>query len=418
MKLSPPTLLQQVRILDPIRRIDQVSDVLLIEGELLAIDPQDIPAEITYIKAENLLLAPALVDIYSTLSEPGYEERETLSSLLKAAKAGGIGCLNLLTQTSLDNPAPFSLLSQRLQEEDVQLKVNFWGSVTRGGEGKQMTDLLELGLAGVVGFTDNSLPLRPLALVRRVLEYLKPLGRTLALTALDPGLQGHGVMREGIESIRLGLSGIPVYAETAPLAALLQLVEEISTPVHFMRISTAQGVQLIAQAKARGLPVTASTTWMHLLLSSADIASYDTNLRLEPPLGNPSDRTALIEGVSSGIIDTIAIDHSPYTYEEKTVSFAEAPSGAIGLEIALSLLWQELVCSGQLSALALWQAMTINPLEALGLPLKLSNWILFDPNYRWKVKEASLHSLSFNTPWLGQEISGKVVETFYNAPLR
>ncbi len=418
MKLLSPTLLQKIRLLDPLRQIDQVVDVLIIEGKIAAINPENIPSQVTYLKAINWLLAPALVDLYSLSSEPGHQERETFSSLLKAAQAGGIACLNLLPNTSppLDNPAPISMLSQRLIAEQTSLKVNFWGGVTLGLEGKQMSDLRELAQVGVIGFTDNH-PFKQLGLVRRVLEYLKPLGLPVALTALDHGLQGDGVMREGLDALRFGLAGVPVYAETAPLAALLALVEEIRTPVHFMRISTAKGLELIAQAKEKGLPVTASTTWMHLLLSSEAIASYNTNLRIEPPLGNPGDRQALIQSLRTGVLDAIAIDHSPYTYEEKTVSFAEAPPGVIGLEIALSLMWHSLVENEELTALEFWKAVTINPLSCLGLSVQPKDWILFNPNQVWKVEPSSLCSLSCNTPWLGQEISGKVVETLYNTSL-
>ncbi len=415
LKLVSPTLLQKIRLIDPLRQIDQVVDVLIIDGQIAAINPENIPSQVTYLEAVNWLLAPALVDLYSLSSEPGHQERETFSSLLKAAQAGGIACLNLLPNTSppLDNPAPISMLSQRLIAEQTPLKVNFWGGITLGLDGKQMSDLRELAQVGVIGFTDSH-PFKQLGLVRRVLEYLKPLGLPVALTALDHGLQSDGVMREGLDALRFGLVGVPVYAETAPLAALLALVEEIRTPVHFMRISTAKGLELIAQAKEKGLPVTASTTWMHLLLSSEAIASYNTNLRIQPPLGNPGDRRALIQSLKTGVLDAIAIDHSPYTYEEKTVSFAEAPPGVIGLEIALSLMWHSLVGNEELTALEFWKAVSINPLSCLGLSVKTEDWILFNPDQVWKVEPSSLHSLSYNTPWLGQEISGKVVETLYN----
>jgi len=418
--LPPSVLLKQVRLLEPVAQIDQVTDILIIEGQIQSINPkiENIPAQVVQVKAENWLLAPALVDLYSMLSEPGHEERETFSSLLKAAQVGGIACLNLLANTSpaVDNPAPVSLLSQRLKAEQVPLTVNFWGGITIALAGKQMSDLIELAQAGIIGFTDSH-SLQDLGLVRRVLEYLKPVGLPIALTALDRSLEGKGVMRDGIDSIRLGLTGVPVYAETAPLAALLQLVEEIGTPVHFMRISTAKGVDLIAEAKKKGLPITASTTWMHLVVSSEAIASYNTNFRLQPPLGNPEDRKALIQALKTGVLDAIAIDHTPYTYEEKTVSFAEAPPGVIGLEIALPLLWHSLVSQGPLSALEFWKTVTINPLNCLGRSSSVKDWILFNPNQSWKVEPNTLSSLSSNTPWLGQEIFGRVVQTFYNTSL-
>jgi len=408
-KIPSSVVLQQVRFVDPLAHLDQYADVLIVEGKLESINPGNITTEIERLDAQGLILAPALIDLYSTLSQPGHEERETLSSLLKACQAGGIGELNLFSQI-LDQPAHIALSGQLLRAENSPVKVNFWASPCTD---KKLNNLLELSQAGIIGFLINN-HLENLTLLRRVLEYLKPTGLTLALTPLDRSLSNEGVMREGIQAIRLGLQGVPCYAETAALSSILQIVEEVGSSVHFMRISTAKSVDLIAQAKRQGLPVTASTTWLHLLLTSEAINSYNANLRLEPPLGNPVDRSALIGAIRSGIIDAIAIDHTPYTYEEKTVAFAEAPPGAIGMELALPALYQELVITQQLSALELWQALSVNPLGCIEKSLKrIDSWILFDPNKKWKVDQLSLNSLSHNTHLLGKQIQGQVIGSFY-----
>jgi dihydroorotase len=225
-------------------------------------------------------------------------------------------------------------------------------------------------------------------------------------------------MREGAASIRFGLPGNPAIAETSALAALLEVVESTGTKVHIMRVSTGRSVKLIQDAKARGLPITASTTWMHLLLNAEDVGSYDPSLRLEPPLGNPSDQAALIEGVRSGVLDAIAIDHTPYTYEEKTVAFAEAPAGAIGLELALPLLWHTLVENGDWSSLELWRVLSTRPAQCLQQKPaaiaagQLAEIILFDPQLTWTVERQNLKSLSLNTPWLGQQLQGRVVQNW------
>jgi dihydroorotase len=280
-----------------------------------------------------------------------------------------------------------------------------------------MTELAELAMANIVGFADGK-PLNNMALIRRLLEYLKPLGQPIALWACDLGLAGNGVMREGQESIQFGLVGVPTIAETTALSALLECVETTGTPVHLMRVSTARSVELIRLAKDRGVPVTASTPWMHLLLNSEAVGSYDPNLRLNPPLGNPVDQEALINGLQAGILDAIAIDHTPYTYEEKTVAFAEAPAGAIGLELALPLLWQGLVETGRCSPLELWRSLSTHPAECLnqkptsispGQPVDLT---LFDPHQAWIADRRSLQSLSSNTPWLEQPITGRVLKTW------
>lgn len=413
-------LLQQVRVLDPVSGTDQLADLLITDNFIKAVEPKisDIAADTLVRDCQGLILGHGLVDLYSHSGEPGFEARETWLSLWEAAKAGGFTRLTILPDTtpSLDNPASLTQINQQ-QWHAPMPQIAGWGALTLGVAGQQMTELAELAAAGVVGFTDGR-PLGNLGLLRRLLEYLQPLHKPVALMACDSKLMGNGVMREGANSIRFGLPGNPAFAESSALAAILELVAAIGTPVHLMRISTRRGVELIEQAKSQGLPVTASTTWMHLLLDTDDLGNYDPNLRLEPPLGNPNDRTALLQGVRDGVIDAIAIDHSPYTYEEKTVSFAEAPPGAIGLEIALPLLWHRLVETGDWSALELWQRLSTNPAICLGQKLKAiapgqpAELVLFDPQKTWKVERQTLKSQSTNTPWLGQQITGRVIQTW------
>lgn len=423
-------LLQQVRVVDPVSGTDQLADVLIADGFIQAVEPKisDWSADTTVHNCQGLILGPGLVDLYSHSGEPGFEERETWSSLLEAAAAGGFTRLAILPDTvpPLDNPSGLARLHQQhfnqtgnslLLKAGSFPQIYCWGALTLRVEGQQMTELADLATAGVVGFTDGR-PLSNLALVRRVLEYLKPLKKPVALMPGDCQLMGNGVMREGVQSIRFGLPGNPAIAESAALAALLEIVDVIGTPVHLMRISTRRSVQLIQQAKARGLPVTASTTWMHLLFNTEDIGSYDPNLRLDSPLGNPDDQEALIWGTHEGIIDAIAIDHTPYTYEEKTVSFAEAPVGAIGLELALPVLWHALVEKGNWSALQLWQRLSTSPATCLQqkpaaiAPSQPAELVLFNPQQTWTVERNTLKSHSDNTPFIRQQLIGRVVQTW------
>lgn len=411
-------LLRQVRLLDPLTHTDRVADVLIEASGIVAIESAiHQPSADTKIQdCTGLILGHGLVDLYSHSGEPGFEDRETLDSLLQAATAGGFTRLNLLpdTQPAIDNPAAVEWVRAQLSNKVAQVRC--WGALTLGAKGDQMVELGELAATDIVGFTDGQ-PLQNWALIRRILEYGQALGKPIALWCCDRALAGNGVVREGRESMRLGLPGIPVMAETAPLAALLECVGMIGTPVHLMRVSTARAVELIAAAKARGLPITASTTWMHLLLDIQAVRSYDPSLHLEPPLGNPADRTALIQGLKDGVLDAIAIDHSPYTYEEKTVAFSESPAGAIGLELALALLWQEFVATGEWSALELWRWLSSQPAQCLQQPLapiqpgSRAELVLFDPQQAWQVSPQTLKSRSSNTPWLGQTIQGRVVRT-------
>jgi dihydroorotase len=449
-------LLQQVRVLDPVSGTDQLADVLITDGAIKAVETKisEMPTDTLVQDCQGLILGPGLVDLYSHSGEPGFEERETLSSLLEVAATGGFTRLTILPDTlpPLDNPSGLAALNQKMEAvkktkaEASSLPhlltkapitsspshprtssrfantpspphLYYWGALTVSVEGQQMTELAELAAAGVVGFADGR-PLSNLGLVRRLLEYLKPLGKPIALMSCNHQLAGNGVMREGAQSICFGLPGHPAIAESAALAALLEVIAAIGTPVHLMRVSTSRSVQLIREAKARGLPVTASTTWMHLLFNTEDLADYNPNLRLEPPLGNPADQVALIEGVREGVLDAIAIDHTPYTYEEKTVPFAEAPAGVIGLELALPLLWHSLVEKGDWSALELWQSISTKPAICLqqtpaaiapGQPAEL---VLFNPQETWKVMRHTLKSHSSNTPCVEQELTGRVVQTW------
>ncbi len=414
-------LLQQVRVLDPLFGTDRVADVLIVDGVIQAIEDKiyQWPHDTSVRDCSGLILAPGLVDLYSHSGEPGFEERETLISLSQAAASGGFTRLAILPDTApaIDNPAALA----RLQKLSLPLSpapiLHFWGALTLGAKGEEMTELAELSSAGVVGFADGK-PLSNLALLRRLLEYLQPWGKPVALWCCDRQLTGNGVMREGSDSIVCGLPGNPAMSETAAIAALLEMVEAIGTSVHIMRVSTSRGVELIQQAKQRGLPVTASTTWMHLLLDTEAVISYNPSLNIQPPLGNPSDRVALRQGVKEGILDAIAIDHTPYTYEEKTVAFSEAPPGAIGLELALPLLWENLVETGEWSAIELWRALSTRAAECLKqippsiAPSQPAEMILFAPQQTWTVEKQTLKSLSNNTPWLGQQLKGCVLQTW------
>jgi dihydroorotase len=411
-------LLRQVRVIDPVSGTDQLADVLIAEGEIRALASHipDVSPDTQIRDCRGLVLGPGLVDLYSHSGEPGFEDRETLESLLQAAASGGFTRISILPNTSppIDHPALVTQLQQRQQHTPL---LNVWGGITLNLAGQQLTELAELAAAGVVGFTDAQ-PWENLALVRRVLEYLQPWHKPVAFWPSDRLLKANGVMREGAQALQLGLPPVPVSAETTALAALLELVATTGTPVHIMRVSTARSVELIATAKSQGLPITASTTWMHLLLDTKSVKSYHTSLHLDPPLGNPSDVAALRQGVRHGVVDAIAVDHAPYTYEEKVQAFAEAPPGAIGLELALPLLWQQLVETGEYSALELWQSLSSSPAKCLQQPIgaiapgQKAELTLFDPQKTWDVNRQNLHTLASNTPWWGQQLVGRVVQTW------
>lgn len=430
--------ISQVRILDPVVNSDRICDVIFENGYLKAMDEKlAIPEGATVLETHGAILGPGLVDLYSRSGEPGYEERETLEDLMKAAIAGGFTQINLLPNTmpALDNPGQVNWMRDKVMRlshashlsrhaesshstTSASPRVNFWGAVTIDVAGKQLCEFAEL-TPQVIGFADGQ-PIVNSLMLRRILEYLQTLGKPLMLWPVDPELTGKGRMRDGVNALKFGLPGIPGSAETVPLAMILELLREIPTPVHVMRISTARSVAMIASAKAEGLPITASVTWHHLLQDSTALKDYDPHLRLAVPLGNPEDRMALVQGIRSGVIDAIAVDHSAYTYEEKTVAFSEAPAGAIGYEFAFSALWQGLVTTGELGAMDLWQSLSQRPAHCLGQTLasmqpgSAQPLILFHPDQAWVVNGETLVGRSQTTHLLNQRLEGRVIGVWGN----
>ena len=419
-------LLQQVRIIDPVQELDQLADVLIIEGRIEAIAEQitDYPSQAEIFQPSGLILGTGLVDLYSHSGEPGHETRETLLQLSQAAAAGGFTQVGILPDTvpQIDNLEILTAIKQKsnhlTQDSTKHLpRLYFWGSAYNAKQ--RMAEIGELA-SEIVGFTSQH-NLSSLNILRQILEYIQPWQKTLALNLNQNELAAEGVVREGEISLRYGMSGNPGFSEAAIIAAVLEMVAEISTPVHIMRVSTTRGVELIADAKARGLPITASTTWMHLLWNSNSVGSYNPDLRLEPPLADRLTQTSLIDGIKQGIIDAIVIDHQAYTYEEKTVAFALAPPGVVGLELALPLLWQHLVAGGKYSPLELWLALSSRPRQCMQQTSKaisfgqVADLVLFDPKQKWVANRDNLQSPATNTPCYNQEITGKVIKTWVNS---
>ena len=419
------TLLRQVRYLDPLSGIDQVGDVLMADGRFAAIAPQlpepEPDSATAIIDGTGKVLLPGLIDLFSHSGEPGHESRETLGELMAGAIAGGFTRVGILPNTvpALDNPGAIRSFLDRACDLPMDLQPHLlpWGALTHKAAGDQMTELAELAEArtwGMAGFADGQ-PLPNPMLMRRLLEYSQPLDCPIALWPCDRALAGNGVMREG-------LPGTPVMAETAALATVIEMVAELGTPIHVIGVSTARSVALLDQARNQGLPITASVPWHHLLFSTADIffpgegVGYDPNLRFDPPLGNPADQRALRQGVKDGVIDAIAIHHAPYTYEEKTVAFDDAPAGAIGLPVALAALWQQLVGSGEWSALDLLRPLNLGPAGVLRVePPRIAvgtavEAVLFDPGVEWMVAGETLRSTARNTPFLHRALQGKVMQ--------
>jgi dihydroorotase len=408
------------RLVDPANGIDAVTDLFIADGKVAAVGtaPADFTAEQT-LDATGLVVAPGLVDLSARLREPGYEYKATLESEMQAAVRGGVTTLVCPPDTDpvLDEPGLVEMLKHRARNLNLA-NVHPLGALTMGLKGEALTEMAELTEAGCIGFAQAEVPILDTNVLLRALQYAKTFGYTVWLRPQDPHIGRGGVAHSGPLASRLGLSGVPVMAETIALHTIFELVRSTGARVHLCRISSAAGLELVRAAKKEGLPVTCDVGVHHLHMTDADIGFFDSNARLTPPLRSGRDRDAITAGLLDGTIDAVCSDHTPVDDEEKVLPFAEASPGATGLELLLSLMlkWVE----GQHVADALPRALakiTIDAARTAGLPaghLKegaAADVVLFDPNVRWLVNGAALASQGKHSPFLGYELTGQVQAT-------
>ncbi len=404
------------RVVDPESGLDDLLDVLVGDGRIVQVGTGlQAGEDVRVVDATGMIVLPGFVDLHAHFRTPGREDEEDLATASAAAAAGGyvaaFGMAN--TEPVVDNAHTLRGLARQAQDEAV-IPLGFYAAITKGLEGGQLTEMCELDQAGAAGFSDDGRPLPTSAIMRRALQYGKMSGRFMALHAEDESLTSGGQMHEGPASARLGLAGIPSISESLDVARALGVAAYEDAGLHLCHVSTAASLRAIAHAKEAGLRVTAEATPHHLTLVDECVASLDPNLKMNPPLRGESDREALVEALKSGLIDCVATDHAPHAPEEKDVPFEEAPFGCVGLETAFSVLYADLVASKALDLAALVTRMSTAPARIAGLPAPsvkagaTADLCLVDPSAVWAVTPASLQSRSCNSPWLGQELTGKV----------
>ena len=409
-------LIKGGRVVDPEAGVDAVQDVLVKKGKV-ADAGTDLKAgkNTRVVDAKGMLVLPGFVDLHAHFRTPGREDEEDLATASAAAAAGGyvaaFGMAN--TEPVVDEATIVRGLAERAGREAV-VPLGFYAAVTRGLAGEQLTEMGELGEAGVVGFSDDGRPLATAALVRRALQYVKVSGRYVAIHAEDASLFKGGQMHEGPASARLGLTGIPSLCESLDVSRALDIAAYEDAQLHVCHVSAEASLQAIARARESGVRVTSEVTPHHLTLVDEAVAALDPNLKMNPPLRAESDRQALVEGLRSGLIDCIATDHAPHASEEKDVPYEEAPFGCIGLETAFSVLYGALVEPGALELATLVTRMSSAPARIAGLPVpsltagSTADLCVVDPEAVWTVGTGSLRSRSRNSPWLGRELTARV----------
>lgn len=408
-------LIRHGRVIDPASHRDGRFDVLVDRGKIADIQPS-IPANgAKLIDAAGKLVVPGFVDLHTHLRQPGREDKETIESGCAAAIRGGFTTICAMPNTTpaIDHRGVVDLIHREAQRIGT-VSVEVVGAVTKGRQGKELTDFGELFDAGCVALSDDGSPVADSFLMRRALEYAKVFDRPLIQHAEDPALFAGGVMHEGLVSTTLGLRGIPSEAESVIVARDLSLVELTGGWVHVAHLSSAQSVELIRRAKRRGLRVTCEVTPHHLALTHDAVGPFDTRAKVNPPLRTEDDRLALIEGLRDGTIDCIATDHAPHTDWEKDADFDSAPFGISGLETALGVCVETLVKPGLLTWAQLIEKLTVQPAQIAGLERgslavgRAADVAVIDPDATWTVDPQRFASKGRHSPFAGRTLTGVV----------
>jgi dihydroorotase len=415
------TVLINARLIDPETGYDGAGGVVVEGGQIRDFGPH-INAH-TRTEGARLIdcggdvVSPGLIDLRAFVGEPGAEHRETIASASAAAAAGGVTTIIAMpdTQPPVDDPAVVDFLIRRARDIG-KVRVLPAAALTKGLQGREISEIGLLKAAGAVAFTDGSASIRNSQVMRRALTYARDFDALIIHYAEDRDLVGNGVMNEGELASRLGLPGIPCEAETIILERDLRLVGLTRSRYHAALITNRMSLDVLQRATAGGVAVTCSTSINHLTLNENDIGDYRTFLKLAPPLRGEDERNALVEAVASGLIDTIVSDHNPQDVETKRLPFAEAANGAIGLETMLAAALR-LVHAGAISLPKLLAAMTVRPAQILRLPQGRlaksapADLIRFDPDEPFIVDPARLHSRCRNTPFDEARLQGVVKMT-------
>jgi dihydroorotase len=420
-----PLLIQGGQIIDPSQGIELTGNLLITEGKISWLG-EELPTDYDILNAKGLVVCPGFIDLHCHLRQPGDEEKETIASGSRAAARGGFTTVCCMPNTNppLDNQTAIEFIKSKSAAEGV-VRVLPIGCISKGRKGEELAEMGELALCGVIAFSDDGEPVLSSYLMRQALDYSRAFDLPVIDHCEDKALTEGGQMNEGVISTRLGLRGIPSAAEEIMVARDLALAQLTGGRLHIAHVTTEGSVELIRQAKDKGIKVTAEVTPHHLTLTEERVIGYDTNAKVNPPLRTKQDIKALIQGLNENTIDIIATDHAPHTEADKLCEFDLAPFGISGFETALGSL-MSLVHSGELSLTTLIAKLTYEPARiignrygglgtlAIGAPADVT---IFDPNIEWVVDTNDFASKGRNTPLAGEQLKGRVMATIFQGNL-
>jgi len=417
----PALLIKNGRVIDPASRHDAVADVWIEDGVIKGVGGNLSAAGGEVFDATGLIVAPGFIDMHVHLREPGFEHSETIESGARAAAAGGFTSICPMPNTAPVNDSP-TVTTYIIEKARRHAVVNVFpiGAITRGSQGEELAAIGSMRQAGAVAISDDGRPVMNAQLMRRAMEFARSFKMPVINHCEDLHLSAGGDMHEGVESVRLGLRGIPGSSEDVMVARDILLAEVTGARYHVAHISSRHSVEMVAFAKLKGLPVTSEATPHHLTLTDAGMIPYDSNYKMKPPLRSASDVNAVVEGVVNGAIDAIATDHAPHAGSEKMQEFEKCPFGIIGLETALGVALEHLVHSGKINITRLIEMFTVNPARILSIPRgtlaagAAADVTVFSTERQWTYDVNKSLSKSRNSPFDGVTFRGGPVATIVN----
>ena len=417
-------MLKSGRLIDPAQQIDRVTDVLVENGKIAAIGDGLTVEDAEVFDANGLVVAPGFIDMHVHLREPGQEAKEDIGSGTRAAAAGGFTTVACMPNTKppIDNAIIVNGLKKRIDEAGV-INVEIIGALTKGQEGQELAEIGDMAECGAVAFSDDGHYVANAKLLLSGLDYLRTFDKMIISHAEEFSLVEDGVMNEGHHSAMLGMKGRPTVAEDIAVARDILLAEYADAKIHIAHISTKGAVELVRQAKKRGVKVTAEVTPHHLTMTDECVNNFDTSTKVNPPLRTAQDIKATVEGLKDGTIDAIVTDHSPHAFEEKDREYRFAPSGFPGLETALGVILTSLYHTGKFSLSEIVAKMSSNPAQIFNLNCgslavgKTADIVIFNPDLEWTVDADEFYTRGSHSPFVGKRLKGKAVATIVNGKI-